>query len=190
MDSSPLKKKTAGDEATGFSEEQQTKIYEAAQLGKTSGKTGLGKGKHGTIKVEGAVWKGTKLTFADDDRNNGDGAGHSDKSDGSDQSDDDDGGGKGKLSSADVGLINWKKVVKRVLRKSIKKSMKKEGRSSGRKGCKIKSLHKDILLHLGTEYTGISVDEAEVKVSVDKCIGAKRSSFVVSACGKYISLSM
>ena len=189
MDSSPLKKKTVDDKENGFSEEQQAKIYEAAQMGKTSGKTGLGKGKRGTIKIVGPVWKGSKLTFTDD-QNIGDGIG---RSDGSNQSDDGADGGKGKddkLASADVGLINWNKVVKRVLRKSMKKSMKKDGGSSGSKGCKIKSLHKEILSHLGAEYTGISVDEAEVRVSVDKCIGAKRSSFIVSACGKYVSLSV
>jgi len=189
MDSSPLKKRS-GDEATGFSEDQQAKIYEAAQLGKTSGKTGLGKGKRGTIKVEGAVWKGTKLTFADDDRSTvegqGGGAGRSDQSD--DGHDDKD-GGQVKLVSADMGLINWNKVVKRVLRKSMKKSTKKKGGPSGRKGCKIKSLHKEVLSHLGAEYTGISLEEAEVKASVDKCLGAKGSSFVVSVCGKYVSLN-
>ncbi len=189
MDSSPLKKRS-DDDATGFSEDQQAKIYEAAQLGKTSGKTGLGKGKRGTIKVEGAVWKGTKLTFADDDRSTvegqGGGAGRSDQSD--DGHDDKD-GGQVKLVSADMGLINWNKVVKRVLRKSMKKNTKKKGGPSGWKGCKIKSLHKDILSHLGAEYTGISLEKAEVKASVDKCLGAKGSSFVVSVCGKYVSLN-
>lgn len=181
MDSSPLKKKTPDDEATGFSEEQQAKIYETAQLGKSSGKTGLGKGRRGTIKIEGAVWSGTKLKFGDDQNNGGgDDVGRSDRGE------DDVKDKEVKLVSADVDVINWNKLVKRVLRKSLKK-----GGSSARKGQKIKSLHKDILSHLGREYPGITeVDRAEVKVSVEKCIGAKRSSFVVSSCGKYVSLSV
>jgi hypothetical protein len=51
----------------GFSEDQQAKIYERAQNGKTTGKVGLGKGKRGTIKIDGVAWQGTKKTFEEED---------------------------------------------------------------------------------------------------------------------------
>lgn len=80
----------------GFSEDQQAKIYEQAQHGKTTGKVGLGKGKRGTIKIDGVAWQGTKKTFEDED----------------DTVKDD----KTKKD------FKWKKVISKVLKKKGKKS--------------------------------------------------------------------
>ena len=194
LDSSPMKK-SVEDPAVGFSEDQQAKIYENAQLGKTSGKTGLGKGRRGTIKIEGAVWKGTKVTFDDADGVVGQADdGHvQDGIDGQVASKKVLSKGKKlnkqnkKKPSGEQGSkeeIQWKKVVKRAL-KTVKR--KKKGSNEQ---AKLKSLHKEVASHLVTKYDGIVIDDAQVRVEVERCISAKGSSYTMSACGKYVKLKI
>jgi len=165
LDSSPLKRVK---EDRGFSEDQQAKIYETAQCTKASGKRGLGGGKpgRGAIKVDGAVWEGTKVTFGDDD--------------------------DGKTET--IGRIRWERVVKKAL-KGIKKKKKKSSWSSSKKkkkkekkkekgGVKIKAVHKAAHSFVVAEYS-VVLDASLVKAEVDRCI---KASFETSACGKYISL--
>ena len=194
LDSSPMRK-SVEDPAVGFSEDQQAKIYENAQLGKTSGKTGLGKGRRGTIKIEGAVWKGTKVTFDDADGVVGQADdGHvQDGNDGLVASKKVLSKGKKlnkqnkKKPSGEQGSkeeIQWKKVVKRAL-KTVKR--KKKGSNEQ---AKLKSLHKEVASHLVTKYDGIVIDDAQVRVEVERCISAKGSSYTMSACGKYVKLKI
>ncbi len=160
LDSSPLKKVK---EDRGFSEDQQAKIYETAQCTKASGKRGLGGGKpgRGAIKVDGAVWEGTKVTFGDDD--------------------------DGKTET--IGRIRWERVVKKALKgikkkKSSSSSKKKKEKEKEKGGVKIKAVHKAAQSFVVAEYS-VVLDASLVKAEVDRCI---KASFETSACGKYISL--
>jgi hypothetical protein len=55
----------AAKERAAFDEDEQARIYTAAQAGKTQGKTGLGQST-GTLKVGGVKWEGNKTTFGED----------------------------------------------------------------------------------------------------------------------------
>jgi hypothetical protein len=52
-------------ERAAFDEDEQARIWTAAQAGKTQGKVGLGQGT-GTIKVGGVKWAGSRVTFGGD----------------------------------------------------------------------------------------------------------------------------
>lgn len=109
-------------ERDGFSESQQARIYENAQKGKSTGKTGLGKGKRGTIKIQGLAWEGRKTTFSDDDE------GMTNKGDG--------------VPQGKSGFTEWKKVVSKVLKKKAK----------SKKRMKMKSLNSSVKKMVASVY--------------------------------------
>ncbi len=142
----------------GFSESQQENIYERAQSGKTVGKTGLGKGKRGTIKIDGVAWSGKKTTFSDD----------------VDEKETKEKKQKKALKSDE--FKKWKKVMLKVL--------KKKGKSG--KGMKVKSLNKEIRKIIQDDYQVSNIEKDHVKYSVQKTIVDHSEVFCVS--GDYVSL--
>ena len=147
----------------GFSESQQENIYARAQSGKTVGKTGLGKGKRGTIKIDGVAWAGTKTTFSDEDVDKEKEGKNNNKE-------------KKKLKeSRSEEFKRWKKVMMKVL--------KKKGKS--KKGMKVKSLNSSVRKMLVDDYE-VKVGKDHVKDNIQKTIVDHSEIFCV--CGDYISL--
>lgn len=145
----------------GFSESQQASIYEQAQSGKTIGKTGLGKGKRGTIKIDGMVWEGKKTTFPED----GEDVEKTRKT-------------KKKKESPTPGdneFRKWKKVVLKVLKKKAKPN----------KGMKVKSLHSSVGKMLASEYK-LELEKDQIRDQIQRTIVDHSDMFCVS--GDYISL--
>lgn len=146
----------------GFSEDQQAQIYNDAQKGKTSGKTGLGKGKRGTLKVDGVVWEGKKTTFDEDIESPEDLEKET---------------GDTKNKKTKNGDVKWRKVIVKVLKK--KKDTKP-------KGMKVTALHKNVRKMLTSTYS-ISMRKEEVREGVEKALRKNKGSFLW--VGEYVKLS-
>lgn len=157
---------------SGFSEDQQAQIYNDAQKGKTSGKTGLGKGKRGTIKVDGVVWEGKKTTFDEEPEDV-----ESPKDLEREAGDKDD--GNSKKRKAKNGDVKWRKVISKVLKKKKKKDAKP-------KGMKVTSLHKNVRKMLISTYS-ISMRKEEVREGVEKALKKNKGNFL--CVGEYVKLT-
>lgn len=160
----PVEKKKSG-----FSEDQQAQIYNDAQKGKTSGKTGLGKGKRGTIKVDGVVWEGKKTTFDEEPEDTKSPKDLEREAD-----------GKSKKRKAKNGDVKWRKVISKVLKKTKKKDAKPN------KGIKMTSLHKNVRKMLISTYS-ISMRKEEVKEGVEKALRKNKGNFL--CVGEYVKLT-
>ena len=65
-----MKKDIKATERGEFTEDQQEKLYNAAQAGKTQGRVGLGQ-RSGTVKIGGVKWSGKKVAFEEEEEKNG-----------------------------------------------------------------------------------------------------------------------
>lgn len=145
----------------GFSEDYQAKIFESAHACKTDGrsKTGLGKGKRGTIKIGGAAWEGKKTIFDevehDAEMSNGDGMNSKDE-----------------LNKEME--IKYKGVIKAVL---------KEQSSSKQRKMKLKELHSFDKSHIARTYSR-DIKKRDLKQGVSRAIEKSTS---LSIRGKYLS---
>eukprot|EP00889_Picochlorum_renovo_P001518 jgi/Picre1/28548/NNA_003950.t1 len=159
----PVEKKKSG-----FSEVQQARIYNDAQKGKTTGKTGLGKGKRGTIKVDGVVWEGKKTTFDEEPEDTKSTKDLEREAD-----------GKSKKRKAKNGDVKWRKVISKVLKKTRKDA-------KPNKGIKMTSLHKNVRKMLISTYS-ISMRKEEVKEGVEKALRKNKGNFL--CVGEYVKLT-
>jgi hypothetical protein len=145
----------------GFSEDYQAKIFESAHAGKIDGrlKTGLGKGKRGTIKVGGATWEGKKTTFEDAEEQtekNVDGMNPCEETNREKE-------------------IKFKSVIKAVL--------KEQSSSKRKRMMKLKELHSHVKSHIAKIYSR-DMRKRDLKQGVSRAI-EKSSSWSIS--GKYVS---
>ena len=144
----------------GFSEDYQAKIFESAHAGKIDGrlKTGLGKGKRGTIKIGGATWEGKKTTFEDveDDKIENSGMNPCEEMNRDKQ-------------------IKFKSVIKAVL--------KEQSSSKGKRMMKLKELHSYVKAHITKIYSR-DIRKRDLKQGVSRAI-EKSSSWSIN--GKYVA---
>ena len=145
----------------GFSEQDQTDLYNAAQGGATQGRVGLGRSSM-PKKVGGARWQGTKTKLGSDDDEDGD-----DDDEKEQETEEDEFGVHGR-SGGGIEIVLPTKVKhngeeKRKEKKKLKKVVSEVLKANG--GCmKVKALHKMIV---GKEVGGGGVGREEVVAVVD-----------------------
>lgn len=164
-----------------FDEDEQARIYTAAQAGKTQGKVGLGQAT-GTVKVGGVKWSGKKVTFEVEAVDGGGTSGNVDEEDREGASE---ASGLKAVESSNkldnlaegataTGLerVKWKKLIGEVLAGAPGKEMKVKGVR--------KEVHARVVQKLGRK-----VDKSDVAAAVDSVV-AESSKFVLT--GKVVRL--
>lgn len=139
-------------------------MYKAVQGGKTQGRVGLGQSRR-TVKVEGQAWSGTKMTFADDEEEEG-GTTESEKRSIDVLEGEEVKGSLLQSSSTWTTSIKWKTVTSRFL-------MDTPGRKSS-----LKKVQRHVLqlVHerLETKGLGVPADDEIMQILQDKLVSSRQ----------------